>query len=189
MFRNEQLELIQYAPQTSSVHWRPLLIIPPQINKYYVFDLKQNNSTVAYMVKQGFQVFAFSWRTPSHAERDWGLDIYMRAIIEALEAVREITKSRTAGAISACAGSYTALALFGYLAERRELCFNSHSMLVTSLTDKVGSPIELLATMGYVEHNAHGRMRTASWKAAIWRRSSDGCVPTISSGCTGSTIT
>jgi polyhydroxyalkanoate synthase len=152
VFRNEQLELIQYAPQTKSVHWRPVLIIPPQINKYYVFDLRPQNSPVAYMVKRGFQVFAISWKTPTHAERDWGLDTYVRAMVEALEAMREITKSRTAGAVSACAGAYTAMAFFGYLAERRELCFNSHSLMVTSLLDNVGSPIELFATVDYVEH-------------------------------------
>jgi hypothetical protein len=88
VYRNAQLELIQYAPQTQRVFRRPLLLLPPQINKYYVFDLRPANSILGYLVQQGFQVFAISWRNPTATERDWGLDTYVAATPQAIENAR-----------------------------------------------------------------------------------------------------
>ena len=65
MFANEVLELIQYAPATAEVHARPHLIVPPQINKFYVFDLSPGKSIVQHLVRSGFRLFAVSWRNPT----------------------------------------------------------------------------------------------------------------------------
>ena len=62
VFRNELLELIQYRPMSEKQHSRPLLVVPPQINKFYIFDLSTNNSFVQYMLKNNLQVFMVSWR-------------------------------------------------------------------------------------------------------------------------------
>ena len=67
VFRNEVLELIQYAPATPNVYARPQLIVPPQINKFYIFDLSRGKSLVDYLVKHEFQVFVVSWRNPTLA--------------------------------------------------------------------------------------------------------------------------
>ena len=64
VFRNELLELIQYRPMSEKQYLRPLLIVPPQINKYYIFDLSNDKSFVQYALKNGLQTFMISWRNP-----------------------------------------------------------------------------------------------------------------------------
>ena len=80
VYRNEVLELIQYAPATPNVHAGPQLIVPPQINKYYISDLRPGRSIVEYLVAGGFQVFTVSWRNPTAEQRDWNLDTYVAAL-------------------------------------------------------------------------------------------------------------
>ena len=82
------LELIQYSPTTDAVHARPHLIVPPQINKFYFFDLSPGRSIVEYLTQNQFQVFAISWRNPTAAERDWDLQTYVAAIREAIDVTR-----------------------------------------------------------------------------------------------------
>src|SRR5262245_1086799 len=93
VLRTEVLELIQYAPTSAEVYARPLLIVPPQINKFYLLDLAPGKSLIEYAVKSGFQVFVISWRNPTPAQRDWGLDTYASSILGAIDAMCEITGS------------------------------------------------------------------------------------------------
>jgi len=86
----EQFELIQYQPVTETVFRYPLLIVPPMINKFYIADLAPERSMVEFLVRQGHQVFAMSWRNPDARHRDWGLDSYGGAVVEALTAVKGI---------------------------------------------------------------------------------------------------
>jgi polyhydroxyalkanoate synthase subunit PhaC len=151
IFRNAQLELIQYQPQTELVHRRPVLLIPPQINKYYVFDLRPKNSMIGHLIKNGVQMFTLSWRNPSAAESQWDLDTYVAATLDAIEVIRATTKSRKVGLISGCAGGLTAMAVLGYLAEIGEQRVSSHSLLVTSLFANNGSALELFATPTLLE--------------------------------------
>src|SRR5437867_10210853 len=83
VFKNELLELIQYQPTTPQVYSRPLLFVPPQVNKFYVMDLSPNKSLIQYLVSSGFQVFIISWRNPTPQHREWGFDTYDRAILQA----------------------------------------------------------------------------------------------------------
>ena len=94
VFKNEVLELlIQYQPTTQVVYSRPLLMVPPQVNKFYVMDLSPGKSLVQHLVGSGMQVFIIGWRNPTPEHRDWGFDTYDRAILEAIDAVRAITGS------------------------------------------------------------------------------------------------
>src|SRR5205085_9391316 len=77
VFRNELMELIQYAPQTETVHQTPLLLSPPWINKYYIMDLAPERSFVEFAVRQGHTVFAISYRNPDESMRDVALDDYL----------------------------------------------------------------------------------------------------------------
>lgn len=149
--RSEHLELIQYAPQTDLVRRQPVLLIPPQINKYYCFDLRPQNSFVGHAVRSGLQLFVLSWRNPSAAQAHWKLDDYIAATIRAMDAVTDVTRSRTMGLISACAGGLTAMATMGYLAARGERRVRNHSLLVTCLHPNQGSKLELFATSGLLE--------------------------------------
>ncbi len=146
VFANEVLELIQYAPATAEVHARPHLIVPPQINKFYVFDLSPGKSIVAHLVQSGFQVFAVSWRNPTAAQRDWGMDTYAGALLEAIAAVREITGSADVNLHAACSGAMTAVALLGHLAAIGERPVYAATLMVAVLGASEGSQLGLFAT-------------------------------------------
>ncbi|KDR43969.1 poly(R)-hydroxyalkanoic acid synthase [Caballeronia glathei] len=146
VFSNEVLELIQYTPATADVHARPHLIVPPQINKFYVFDLCEGKSIVEYLVRSEFQVFTVSWRNPTAAQRDWDLDTYVAALIEAIDAVREITGSADVNLHGACSGAMTIAALLGHLASRGESAVHSATLMVAVLDNTVDSQIGLFAT-------------------------------------------
>jgi polyhydroxyalkanoate synthase len=116
VLRNPILELIQYRPTTPNVETRPVFIVPPQINKFYVYDMSPDKSLVKYLLDSGFQVFMVSWRNPTAENRDWGLADYIDAIEAAIEATREITGHRSVSAVGACAGGITLTAALGYMA-------------------------------------------------------------------------
>ena len=105
VFQNELLQLIQYAPATETVYKRPLLIVPPWINKYYILDLRPRNSFVAWCVAQGYTVFMVSWVNPDERHRDRSFDDYLRTgIFAALDAIEEATGEREVTAIGYCIG-------------------------------------------------------------------------------------
>ena len=116
VFRNDVLELIQYKPQTASVYRRPLIICSPQVNKFYAMDLSPEKSLVKFVVSQGIQLFAVSWRNPTKAQRDWSMSTYAQAIDEAVDAARQITGSPDVNLWGACSGGMTTAAYLGWLA-------------------------------------------------------------------------
>ena len=133
VFRNELLELIQYAPTTPDVHERPLLIVPPQINKYYVFDLAPARSIVQWALQSGVATFVVSWRNPTRDHAESGLDAYVEALEQAVDAVREIAGSRDVNLFGACSGGITLSALLGHLAARRARKVHSATLAVCVL--------------------------------------------------------
>ncbi|MFT0173011.1 alpha/beta fold hydrolase [Paraburkholderia mimosarum] len=146
VFRNEVLELIQYAPATEQVYGRPQLIVPPQINKYYVFDLAEGKSIVNHLVKSEFQVFAVSWRNPTAAQADWDMDTYVAALLEAIKAIREITGSEDVNLHGACSGAMTIAALLGHLKARGKKTVNAITLMVALLDNTADSQLGLFAT-------------------------------------------
>jgi polyhydroxyalkanoate synthase subunit PhaC len=146
VFRNELLELIQYAPASEEVHTRPLVLIPPQINKYYVLDLAPGKSLVEHAVKHGVQVFVISWRNPTPAQRDWGLKTYLRGIMQAIDVARAITRSGDVNVLAACAGALTLLPLLGHLAATRDRRVHAVTLMVAMVDTAAGSQLGLFAT-------------------------------------------
>ena len=108
VFRNEIVELIQYGAQSDMVMKRPLVIVPPQINKYYAVDLSPDKSLVRFLVAGGMQVFCVSWRNPTAKQRGWGLADYVAALDEAVDAARDITGSADVLMMGSCSGGITA---------------------------------------------------------------------------------
>ena len=120
VYRSPVMELIQYAPMTEEVHARPLLIAPPQINKFYVFDLVPEKSIIQFALKGGLQTFAISWKNPTTAESEFGLETYVAALEEAVDVIREITGSEDVNIWGSCSGGITMSAFLANLAARGE---------------------------------------------------------------------
>ena len=116
VLRTEQLELIQYRPQTDQVREVPLLIAPPTINKYYALDLAPGRSLVEYLVQNGQQVFVISWRNPDARHAGWGMDTYVQAVLDALDEVQRICAIDRAVVFGFCSGGIIASLAAAYLA-------------------------------------------------------------------------
>ncbi len=136
VFRNELLELIQYTPKTEKVSRRPMLFIPPQINKFYVFDLDEQKSWFQYCVNEGIQTFTISWRNPGPEHADWGIDQYIEAIKEAIDVVKSVSGSQTLNVCAACSGGITASILAAHLNALGDKSINSLTLLVCVLEQK-----------------------------------------------------
>jgi len=116
VLRTEILELIQYRPQTAQVGEVPLLIVPPTINKYYAMDLAPGRSLVEYLVQNGQQAFVISWRNPDARDAEWGMDTYVGAVLDALDAVQRVCGVDQTALIGVCAGGIIASITAGHLA-------------------------------------------------------------------------
>jgi len=132
VFRSEVLELIQYRPQREKVRQYPLLMVPPVINKFYILDLAPGRSLVEYLLREGQQVFVISWRNPDARHRDWGLDVYGQAILDALGAIEDISASPRSSLFATCSGGILAAMTLAHLAEIGEL--NRISALTLAVT-------------------------------------------------------
>ena len=120
VYRNEVFELIQYTPQTEKVWTVPLLMVPPVINKFYILDIAPGRSMVEYLLSQGHQVFAISWRNPTAAQRSWGCDTYGGAILDALDAIQKVTGSQSTHVQASCSGGILAAMTAAHLSAMGE---------------------------------------------------------------------
>jgi polyhydroxyalkanoate synthase len=131
--RTDVFELIQYRPAAAKVRTRPLIILPPQINKFYMVDLAPGRSFAEYATQQGVQLFVISWRNPTAAQRDWNMETYMKATQEAIAVTLEITGADQVNMMAACAGGFTLATLLGHLAAVGDKSIASATLLVTVL--------------------------------------------------------
>ncbi len=132
IFRNDLIELIQYAPTTDTVFKRPLLIIPPWINKFYILDLNPEKSFVRFAVSQGLTVFMISWVNPDTRHRNKGFEAYMReGIFAALDAIEKATGESEITAIGYCIGGTLLAMTLAYMAETGDRRIASASFFTT----------------------------------------------------------
>ncbi len=135
VFRNRLLELIQYAPATETVHRVPLVIFPPWINKFYILDLRAQNSLVKWLVERGYTLFMVSWVNPDESHAEVGLDDYVsEGYLKVLEVVREITGEERPNVVGYCIAGTTLALTLALLKKRGERRVGSASFL-TTLTD------------------------------------------------------
>jgi polyhydroxyalkanoate synthase len=149
--RGELFELIQYAPAGSRTFRRPLVVIPPQINKYYISDLAPGRSFVEHTVAAGIPYFAISWRNPTPAQRDWDLASYVSACKEAIEVACDVGASSDANVAGMCAGGITLACLLGHLAATDESLVNSATFMVAGLDLAGESTVGLLTSTASLE--------------------------------------
>lgn len=134
VYENAYFQLLQYKPVTDKVFARPLLLVPPCINKYYILDLQPQTSLVSYMVEQGHTVYMLSWRNPdaSMAELSWD-DYIEHAAIRAIEVTREISGQDQINVLGFCVGGTIVSTALAVLAKRGERPVASLTLLTTLL--------------------------------------------------------
>jgi polyhydroxyalkanoate synthase len=135
VFRNRMLELIQYAPTTPTVHEVPLLIFPPWINKFYVLDLKEQNSLLKWIVDQGFTLFVVSWVNPDASYAETDMNDYIRdGFLRAMAEVRRITGTRQINAVGYCIAGTTLGLTLAHLQKAGDKSVRAATFL-TTMTD------------------------------------------------------
>lgn len=147
VYRNELIEIIQYAPLTKEVHSIPLLIIPAWINKYYILDLQQSNSFVRYLAEQGFTVFIISWKNPDTQMGYLTFDDYVeKGVLTGIDVVSRITGAKKVNTVGYCIGGTLLSVALAILSDRKKDVVNSVTYLASMLdfTDvgPVGDMIE-----------------------------------------------
>ena len=154
VFKTPILELIQYQPVTEQVKARPIFIVPPQINKFYLYDLSEHNSFVRYLLKEGFQVFIVSWRNPTTDNREWGMAEYVDAIDQAIDACLAITGQDAVNTVGACAGGITLSTALAYFAGKNTLQRVKSMTLMVNVLETQGddSVIGLFANEDTIEN-------------------------------------
>ena len=136
VLRTEMFELIQYQSATEHVYRYPLLIVPPMINKYYLIDLAPGRSMVEYLVNEGHQVYAISWRNPDARHSDWDLDSYGQAIIEAMDAARAVSGAAMVSVCALCSGGIVSSMVAAHLKETGRLAEAASFCLGVTVLDQ-----------------------------------------------------
>ena len=135
IFRNHMFELIQYAPTTDKVHQIPLIIFPPWINKFYILDLKPQNSLIKWAVAQGYTVFVVSWVNPDAGYRDTSMTDYVEdGYLTAIKEVKEICVVKKVNAVGYCIAGTTLSLTLALMKKRKDTSVNA-ATLFTTLTD------------------------------------------------------
>jgi len=149
VFRNELFELIHYAPTQKQVHERPLLIIPPCINKYYILDLQPANSFVRHAVDSGFDVYLVSWKNVGEDQKATAWDDYLEAgVLTAIDEVRAHARVETVNALGFCVGGTILACALGVLAARGELEDFVHSATYLTTMLDFSEPGDIKAYLG-----------------------------------------
>ena len=158
VLRTDVFELIQYTPQTPQVREVPLLIVPPTINKYYVIDLAEERSMVEHLVRSGQQVYCISWRNPDVRHAAWDLDTYGQAVLDALDAVEQISRQDKTAVLGICSGGMIASMVMAHLAATGRLDRVAAFSLMVTVLDQERAGI----TSALLSHKAAAASTRAS---------------------------
>ena len=146
ILRNDLMELIQYSPSTGKVLKRPLLIVPPWINKFYILDLNADKSFIRWAVAQGLTVFCISWVNPDERHADKGFGDYMReGIFAALDAIETATGERKVTSIGYCVGGTLLAVALAYMAAKRDNRIESATFFTTQVDFTYAGDLKIFA--------------------------------------------
>ena len=136
IYENEIMQLIHYQPTTTLVFDRPLLIVPPYINKFYILDLQPHNSFVRYCLDQGYQVFLLSWVNPDHQQSELGWDDYVEGgVLTSLEVVENIAGGKKINIVSWCIGGTLLATALAVLESRKKINRIASATFLTTMLD------------------------------------------------------
>jgi len=161
VYENELIQLIQYTPTTKTVSEIPVLVIPPWINKYYILDLKPENSYVKFIVDQGFTTFLISWKNPTKELGHLGFEEYVDlAALKAAEVIQDITKAKKVNAVGYCLGG-TLLSIATSVAyARKNVPFQSLTFLATMIDFSDIGPMGDIVDEALVKKIENGELKT-----------------------------
>ncbi|MDJ0450535.1 class I poly(R)-hydroxyalkanoic acid synthase [Methylocystis sp. JR02] len=145
IWRNDVMELIQYSPTTEEVYARPLLLMPPWINKFYVLDLNKDKSFVRWAVEQGFTVFIISWVNPDESKAEKGFEAYMHeGILTALDVIEKATGERKVTAAGYCVGGTLLALTLAYMAATGDDRIESVTFFATQVDFSEAGDLQIL---------------------------------------------
>jgi len=189
VFENELIQLIQYAPSTVDVHDRPLLIVPPCINKFYILDLQPDNSFVAHTVAQGHTVFLVSWRNVGPQQGGLSWDDYLEeGVLQAIDVARTISGADRINTLGFCVGGTLLASALAVMAARRQHKVASMTLLTTLLDFSDTGEIGLMVNEAMVASReaaiGHGGLLKGSELAQVFAalRANDLIWPYVVSG-------
>ncbi|MFN0185890.1 MAG: class I poly(R)-hydroxyalkanoic acid synthase [Aquabacterium sp.] len=151
VYENDLFQLIEYKPLTAQVHARPMLFVPPCINKYYIMDLQPDNSLIRWTVEQGHRVFVVSWRNPDASMQDKTWDDYIEhGPIQAIQVVQDITGAKDINALGFCVGGTIVATALAVLAARGQQPVHSLTLLTTLLDFESTGVLDVFVDEGSV---------------------------------------
>jgi polyhydroxyalkanoate synthase len=145
IWKNNVLQLIQYSPSTEKVRAKPLLFVPPWINKYYILDLNEKKSLMKYLVAQGYTVFIISWVNPTNAQREETWDSYAQAVLDAVDVVLAETKQKALNIGGYCVGGTLLGPLLAYLGKTGDKRVASATLFTTQLEFSDAGELQIFA--------------------------------------------
>jgi len=144
VFQNDLIQLIQYYPANGPVYRRPLLILPPWINKYYILDLREKNSFIKWAIGQGHTVFVVSWVNPDEKLAHKRFDDYLaEGVLAALDAIERATGEREVNVIGYCLGGTLLACALGYLAQKKDERIASATFLASLIDFSEAGELEV----------------------------------------------
>ncbi len=145
IWQNNVLQLIQYSPSTEKVHAKPLLFVPPWINKYYILDLNKKKSLMQYLVAQGYTVFIISWVNPTEAQKDETWDSYVQAVLDAVDVALKETGQKSLNIGGYCVGGTLLGTLMAYLGKTKDKRVASATLFTTQLEFSDAGELQIFA--------------------------------------------